>query len=172
MPGLNVPAQMFDHELNVVKGWPSPYAVDKSATLAAGETGITAGMVVSLNAAGSFVRGLSDANKAVPCFAFPNQQDYDVMSDVGNVTGGHLMAIPALTGYEMETTEFVTGETYAPNQELTVENVDADDKGKITPGAYGTNLICGIVSDGDQPRTNDHRKEVVRFWGYFLPVLS
>ncbi len=165
MPGTIVPSQMYDHELNMVKGWPSPYAVDKSAALATGATGINAGMVVSLDASGHFQLDLSSAN-AVPCFAWPSQGDFDVSSDVGNVSGGNLMAIPALTGYEMETTEFVTGQAYTVNLPLM-----ANGSGLITPGAYGTSTTCGIVSDGSQPITNEHGKQVVRFWGYFLPTL-
>ena len=35
MPGNITPGQMFTHELNVIKGWPSPYAIDYAASLSA-----------------------------------------------------------------------------------------------------------------------------------------
>ena len=54
---MSKPAQMFDHELNPVKGWPSPYAVDKSLDLD-GATSCNRGMVMSINNNGKFVVGL------------------------------------------------------------------------------------------------------------------
>ena len=40
MPGTYEPDQMYTHELNQKKGWPSPYAVDMHAAVKTGETGI------------------------------------------------------------------------------------------------------------------------------------
>ena len=39
MPGTIVPGQMFDQELNGVKGWPSPYALDKGVEFTPGQFG-------------------------------------------------------------------------------------------------------------------------------------
>ena len=75
MPGTNVPPQMFDFELNQKKGWPSPYAVDYSAPLKSGETGIRAGMVISLDSNGEIVRGMS-AVGAMAIFALQNQAEF------------------------------------------------------------------------------------------------
>jgi len=165
MPGTNVPAQMFDHELNPVKGWPSPYAVDKAAEIASGVSGIKAGMVVSLDTAGKWERGASGAD--MPCFAFQNDTDFDVLSDRGNISGGNLMALVAIGAYELETTEFV-GAGFAPNIPLTPENASGDDQGKVKVTTLGSaDLIVGVCNRG--PTSNEHGKEMVRFWPVYLP---
>ena len=87
MPGTYTPGQMFDHELNPRKGWPSPYAVDYAAEYASGETTYAfAGRVASLDANGRFELGLSSTH-AMAIFLFQNYTDFDVRSDVGNISG-------------------------------------------------------------------------------------
>jgi len=39
---MTTPVQMFDQMLDALKGWPSPYALDKSVDLAAGEPKVLA----------------------------------------------------------------------------------------------------------------------------------
>jgi hypothetical protein len=181
MPGTLTPAQMFDHELNVVKGWPSPYAVDKTkpiGTLVDDEV-IFAGRVVQLGSVspdiGKWLPGCANAtglNAPMPCFAWPNQADFDVSSDVGNISGGNLVALVASGAYEMESTEYMTS-TFLPGDALVAENTATSaDRGKLlkatTVSASGTKTIVGIVSDSG-PITNDFKKTVVRFWPVFLP---
>jgi len=165
MPGTNVPGQMYDHELNPVKGWPSPAAVDKSAEIASGVSGIYAGMVVSLDSNGKWIRGADGA--AMPCFAFQNDSDFDVLSDRGNISGGNLMALPAAGAYELESTEYV-GSGFGVNIPLTAENTAGDDQGKLKVTTLGSaDLIVGVCNRG--PTANEYNKNMVRFWPVYLP---
>lgn len=165
MPGTNVPRQMYDHELNVKKGWPSPYAVDYSAEYADGETGVQAGMVVSLDSDGKFIRGLSSGAMAI--FALQNQSDFDVQSDLGNISGGVGSGLVAAGAYELQTTEFVA-DTYAPNDPLTVESV-GDDDGKLKKGTLYTDDIVGIVSAGQSASEHNANIAFLAFWPVYLP---
>ncbi len=165
MPGTNVPAQSFDHELNPVKGWPSPYAVDKVAEIASGVTGIKGGMVISLDSNGKYIRGAAGA--AMPCFAFPNSSDFDVLSDRGNISGGHMLGFVAIGAYELESTEFV-GVGFAPNIPLTSENGAGDDQGKLKVTTLDSeDLIVAVCNRG--PTANEYGKQMVRFWPVYLP---
>lgn len=168
MPGTNVPPQMFDFELNQKKGWPSPYAVDYSAALKSGETGIRAGMVISLDSNGEIVRGMSAAG-AMAIFALQNQADYDVLSDVGNVSGGNPSGLVACGAYELQTTEFVT-DTYAPNDPLTVESA-GDDKGKLKKASalYAEDVV-GVVSAGQTDSEHNATIKLLAFWPVYLPA--
>jgi hypothetical protein len=166
MPGTLVPAQSFDHELNPVKGWPSPYALDKSAPAGSGVTGIAPGMVVSLNSVEKWKRGC--ANGEMPCFAFPGQNDFDVNGDVGNIIGNNLMALVATGGYELESTEYM-GAGFGVNVPLTAHNTADADQGKLKVTTLGSSdMIVGICSKA-APFMNDFRKNVLRFWPVFLP---
>lgn len=169
MPGTNVPGQMYDHELNVKKGWPSPYAVDYSAEYADGETGVNAGMVISLDANAKFVRGLvSDGAMAI--FALQNQSDFDVLSDLGNIAGGNGSGLVAEGAYELQTTEFVSGD-YDPNDPLTVDDGSgvAADKGKLKVGTLYADPIVGVVSAGQTDSEHNANIKFLAFWPVWLP---
>lgn len=160
------PPQLFDHELNPVKGWPQPWAIDKSKPIAAAPGGaINRGSVCSIDAVQNAIVVGAPAN-AVPIFAFPGDSDLDVRSDRGNISGGNLMGLVSVHGLEVETTEYF-GAGFLPNVPLhpsTGGNI-----GKIEAGAYKNGrTICGYVSDPG-PLTNDFRKQVVRFWMAFIP---
>jgi len=166
MAGTTVPAQMYDHELNPVKGWPSPYALDKSAEIASGVLGILAGMCISLDAgSGKWKRGC--LNGEMPCFAFQNQGDFDVASDVGNISGGNLTGLVATGGYELETTEY-TGSGFTVQIPLTAENTPGGNQGKLKATTIGgTDMIVGICNRG--PVVNEFGKNMIRFWPVYLP---
>lgn len=166
MPGTNVPGQMFDHELNVKKGWPSPYAVDYAAEYADGETGVKAGMVITLDANGKFVRGMVSTG-AMAIFALQNQSDFDVLSDLGNISGGVGSGLVAEGAYELQTTEFVADD-YSPNDPLTVESVGADD-GKLKKGTLYTDPIVGVVSTGQTDSEHNASIKFLAFWPVWLP---
>ena len=169
MPGTLTPGQMFDHELNEKKGWPSPYAVDYSAEYASGVTGAKAGSVVSLDANGQLVRGLN-SNGAMAIFLLQNQSDFDVSSDVGNISGGVGSGLVACGAYELQTTEFVT-DTYAPNDALTVENSAlSDDYGKLKKGTVYTDPIVGVVSSGQSDSEHNATTKLLSFWPVWLPT--
>jgi hypothetical protein len=167
------PAQMFDRRLNPIKGWPSPYALDKAGKVsdATADQGIVAGMVMHIDATTAlFKRGLP--GKQVPIFAWNGFNNFDTMgADEGNISlFGNMKGQSGLVGlgsYELQTTEFVTG-VYAPNTPLTVDNTATDDLGKVKAGAFYTDTIVGVVSDGQSK--NAHGRDVVTFWSYFLPA--
>lgn len=172
MPGTFSPAQMFDHELNVVKGWPSPYAVDKTkGIIDANVNSIIAGRVVHIDpTTDKFALGTyqDSTSASMPCFAWPSSTDLDVRSDVGNISGGHLTALPATGAYEFETTEF-KGTGFDPNIPLTCYNTADADQGKVQATTIGsTDLIVGIVSDKGI-LTNENKKSFIRFWPVYLP---
>jgi len=168
MPGTFTPAQMYDHELNPRKGWPSPYAVDYKAEYASGVTGVYAGMCCSLDANGAFVKGgITAAQMAV--FIFQNQSDFDVRSDVGNISGGNGSGLVACGAYELQTTEFIA-DTYAPNDTLTVENTAGVDQGKLKKGTAYTDAIVGVVSSGQSDSEHNATIKFLAFWPVYLPA--
>lgn len=169
MPGTYEPAQMFDHELNQKKGWPSPYAINFAAAIATGETGIYAGSVISLNDDGEFVLGLSSTG-AMAIFALQSQTDLDVRSDLGNLAGGVASGLVAAGSLELQTTEFIA-DTYLPNDPLTV-----DGDGKLTKGTLYTDAIVGVVSLNEvaaapfvSPSEHDAAIAFLSFWPVWLP---
>ncbi len=166
MPGTLVPAQMFDHELNPTKGWPSPYAVDKAATAATGVTAIFAGTGVSLDpSTNQLVLGFATAG-AMAMFAFQNQDDFDVNGDVGNIIGNNINCLVACGAYELETTEY-EGSDFPPQLPLTLN----PSTGKVVAasgGISGTDDVAGVVSDHG-PILNAYGKNVVRFWPVYCP---
>ena len=166
MPGTLVPAQMFDHELNPTKGWPSPYAVDKALPPATGVTAINAGTGVSIDpTTGNLVLGFSTAG-AMAMWAFQGQNDFDVNGDVGNIISGNINCLVAIGSYELETTEYI-GTSFPPQTPLTL---DAS-TGKVEAaggGITGTADVCGVVSNLG-PILNAYGKNVVRFWPCYCP---
>jgi hypothetical protein len=163
MAGTFEPAQMFDHELNPLKGWPSPYAVDFEAEYADGVTGVYAGMGCSLDANGNLVKGMSAG--AMCIFIFQNRSDFDVLSDVGNIAGGVGSGLVACGAYELQSTEF-DADTYAPNDAL---RVGAD--GLLEKGTVYTDEIVGVVSRGQSDSEHDATIKLLAFWPVWLPAV-
>lgn len=177
--------QSYNHELNAVKGWFSPYALDKTVDQAADSAEIINGSVCSLNATGRLQLGL--AVNAIPLFAFSSLEGYTGAGPAGAMSNisGHMsgrfygqlatqstaakrvLCLVALGAYELETTEYVAG-TYAPNDALTSPAPAATNAGKLTVGEYYTDTICGAVSDGTA--VNNYGKNVLRFWPLFIPA--
>ena len=186
MPGTVTPAQMYDHELNVLKGWPSPYAVEKPAKIDATETlTILAGRCCYLTASGGLKMGCpynkADALAPMPMWAWPNSSDFDVSGDVGNTISGTMMALPAKGAYEFETTEF-KGTGFLPNQALCADaGSTAADRGLVkcrslaATGSGNEDMVVGIVSTGPKGEvgihTNSYGKSVVSFWPVYLPLV-
>jgi len=166
MPGTFTPDQMYDHELNPRKGWPSPYAVDYAAAYATGVTGVNAGMCCSLDANGAFKLGVDDADMGI--FIFQNQTDFDVLSDVGNISGGIGSGLVACGAYELQTTEFVAG-VYAPNDPLTAALVGAN-AGLLQVGTPYSDPIVGVVSSGQSDSEHDATIKFLAFWPVYLPA--
>lgn len=171
MPGTNTPAQMFDHTLDARKGWPSPYALDKTKEIASGETGIVSGMVVHIDPTTDKIKRGCPWNgswAAMPIFAFPSQTSFDVMSDVGNISGGNLVGLVGVGAYELESTEYM-GTGFNPNIPLTVHNTADADHGKVKATTLNsTDLIVAVVSDKG-PLTTEYKKTYVRYWPVYCP---
>lgn len=168
---MSTPAQMFDNDLNPVKGWPSPYAVDKAADVADSDVAITRGSVMSLDASGNFALGL--AVDAMAIFALNNSNDFDVVGDDGNLVGNgtstpRMSGLVAVGAYELESSAFDTAGSYAPNSLLTSPVPGAADAGELQAGTKFTDTICGVVSDG--AITNENSLNVIRFWPVWLPT--
>lgn len=167
MPGTLTPAQMFDHELNAVKGWPSPYAVDKRVQADTGVTGIVAGMCLRVDSTtGKANRGSTNGDMGL--FVFQSQNDFDVNGDVGNIIGNWMNCLVAIGAYELETTEYM-GVGFDPNAPLTAHNTADANRGKLKVTTLNSSdNIVGVVSEAG-PLTNEFGKEVVRFWPVYQP---
>ena len=171
-------------------------------------TSIYQGSVVSLNADGQYVLGCdkgSASNFPVPCISMKNVFDPDVATgkvadpvdvevvvdgNTSNVTfynprkstfsavGGIITAIPCTGSYEIETTEFVTGSTYHPNDALIVGSTAGVDLGKIdvapatlkNPYAAGnTSPVIGFVSKATFT-VDAYQQKRISFWANFIPA--
>jgi hypothetical protein len=187
---MPVPRSMTAHTLNPTKGWPSPHALDCRARLSANVTidPVYAGRVVHLNSVGELEMGVPDVaastGKAhMPLFLFPNSDDPDVQNPASNpasVAGGWVpvapqypsgpaMALVATGGYEFESTEYNSSQSYAPGDGLTAtaSNSDSATGGVLLKGnAYAKSLV-GVVSRGVV--TNGHGVSALAFWPVFLP---
>jgi hypothetical protein len=133
------PGQMFDRALTPLKGWPSQTALDFDAPLSTNvninstNSPPQSGMCVHNTAAG-FEMGANLTKMAI--FLWPSHSDFDVSNPgvpAGTVLGGttanppgwvpwrptgKLVGLVATGGYELETTEFDTAQTYVINQTL------------------------------------------------------
>jgi len=193
MPGQV--AQMYEQALDTLKGWFHLSALDKSAKLAAAlldsATAVPAGRVAHINVDGEFELG-GDGTE-MPIFLWNGKDHPDVYnSGTSPITDvehwwaisptGVMSGLVATGGYELQTTEFDTEQTYLPNELLT-----ADAAGILVNGATQyTDWVCGVCSwhvqgmaDGTDPAgaaatspvgLNAHGVLVLSFWTYFLPA--
>lgn len=172
--------QMTDHTLDVCKGWlpGNMGALDKSAKLSANVTidPVYAGRVAHLNNEGEFEMGVLGTQ--MPIFLTQNSDDTDVRNpntgaeDFAAITStGVMSGVVATGGYEVESTEFDSAQTYAVNDVLRAvsSNSNATTGGRLTNASFtlGTTAGVGVVSK--QVYKNSHRKNVLRFWTAFIP---
>ena len=165
MPGTLTPSQMFTHELNPLKGWPSPYAVDKRGQADSGVTGINAGSVCYISPSTGLIN-LGTINGYMGLFAFQGENEFDVNGDTGNIISQVMNFLVASGAYELETTEYVSGETFLPNDPLT-----ANTSGQVATmhgGICDEYNIVGVCSETG-PATNSYGVSVVRFWPVYCP---
>ena len=169
--GTLTPSQMYDHSLTVVKGPSLMHRLDFHAAPLSTET-IYQGSLCSLNLSGQLRAGCPAGaawNRPMPMWAIQGINDFDANSDVGNISGGVMSGVVATGGFEIETTEYVTTDTYQPNDLLTNgTGGDLGDVKRATESPYGDQLICGVVSTGVS--TNADGKSVLRFWTVYLPA--
>lgn len=172
--------QIYTHMLNPVKGWPSPYALDFAASPANGVT-VVPGMCCSLDSSGNLILGV--VRHRMGLFAIQGNAEFDVAVGVVSFAGyqqvnpsGKINCLVATGGYELETTEFDTAQTYAPNEPLR-----AHTDGKLTnqsvvlfsqdnsPQTNAT-AVVGIVSRGKF--TNAYGVSALAFWPVWAPGKS
>ena len=176
--------QYFEHELQPKKGWSGLTSLDIARPFDSSVTGtVPAGRCVSLNASGNFVLGLS-GNRAMPLFTMRSSEDLDVKNESTGVIPwdspqprGFVAALVATGGYEIETPEFDTGQTYAVNDTLT-----ADASGLLTNvnAVPYTNPVVGVCSWHTTGKpgttatgpvgTNAHGVTTLSFWPVYLPI--
>jgi len=177
---------MFEHGLDIAKGWFEPAALDFAAPLSANVTfDVPRGRVMHVNDQGEFETGVGETDMAI--FMLQGSEDFDV-SNPGTTPGGLFMhqaiapkgimsGVVANGSYEIESTEFDDNQTYVANQLLTaaVDNADIDVGGVLTnvgTGAGGdveqfSDPVCGVVSRGRF--VNAHGVPVLAFWPEWLP---
>lgn len=163
-----IPRLNIAHEVNPFKAFvPSaPWVLDKvlpvDATILTGT--LKAGMAVSPSATNTWLLGVPAPTAAVvnvPYIAFQNDDDFDVVGQIGNIVGvqtntanglpiaaGGVNGISCAAGYELETTAFtgtpitgnpLTSAAVGPTAGLLAATT-------IVPGT--PNTILGVVTDG------------------------
>jgi hypothetical protein len=173
-------AQMFDHTLNIVKGWPSQTAIDWSAPVASANA-IVAGRVISLTSDGEWQLGLA-STYAIPYFARNAYNDYDAIGDTisdtssvgftgtptsvtsidANVTG-----LCITNGYHAQSTEWTgTASAFVPNAPLKSSATGVIE----VNNNVATYPVIGYVNRGIV--TNEYGKEVVDFLMKWTPIHS
>jgi hypothetical protein len=188
-----LPSQYWDHMIQCVSGnGNTMHALQRQAKPASGQT-IYRGALVSLNSDGEFQNGLASAT-AMPMWAINASDDYDTgggSMEVGNTTtfGGQMGAYVATGGYELFTTEYVSGQTYTFNTQLT--NGTATNVGKVTPASSPANdsAVVGVVSR-EVTSFSEYQKsttattsatstapaiggtQVLYFWPVYLPAIT
>jgi hypothetical protein len=179
--GLLNPGQNYDHLLDVISGYDGMHDLQYHAVPEDGIDPFFRGALLSLNAAGEYQLGLSGvAAGEMPMWAINARDDFDVNSDIGNVSGartrqdgqllGGLATFVATGGFEIATTEFdpAAVASYVPNRALIH---DAANPGYVTAGATPYAIgetIVGTVSKG--VRTEVYGQSVLQFWPVFLPA--
>jgi hypothetical protein len=177
---MPAPDLLFEHGLDVKKGWFDMAALDYDAKLASNVTfEVPRGRVVHLDSNGAFVPGAH--NTGVAIFLLNGSSDADV-SNPGTTAAGNFMhqaiaptgkmsGLVATGGYEISTTEFDASRTYAPNDLLTAA-ISLTNKavGGVLTNASVTqyvNPVVGVVSSG---ATKNHNGiQALSFWCVWLP---
>lgn len=177
--------RQYEHIANIRHGVATgPFRIEFPAPVKAEDNAkkIFQGSVVSLDANGEYVAGCpagTATNCPVPFISLKNVFDPDVTTGYNSgdnwtkrstfsAQGGKITAIPATAGYEMETTEFDTAATYAPNDALVAGT--GDNLGKVVKATsgIGSESILGFVSLA--PATDEHGNKRLAFFTAFVPA--
>lgn len=167
----------------VVKGAPPSHRLTFKAQGESADTVINEGSLISLNADGKFVLGCGAGdglNLPMPMLSGSDSSQNGVVLYGAQAVGGNYLGFVFTGGFEVETTEYVSG-TYKPGDALT--GATGNDLGKFklaTVKAYATKAlettvaepIVGIVSTGIGNADNDGVVKVLRFWTVFIPANS
>lgn len=177
---MPAPDLMFEHGLDVKKGWFDMASLDYDAKLASAvEYAVPRGRVVHVDSDGSFRPGAH--NTGVAIFLLNGSEDADV-SNPGTTAAGNFMhraispsgklsGLVATGGYEISTTEFDATQTYAPGDLLTAAQSldDATVGGVLTNEdvVQFINPVVGVVSSGKAK--NHNGVQALSFWCVWLP---
>lgn len=156
--------EMYEHLLNMVQGtFGSDYQIDMSLQLVDAAGYYEHGRVMHIDpTTGKFHMGLT--HDYLPFLAAP-AGGYEGLPPFGNVYSGEKLGMPCCVGYRVQTTEFLTTDTYPINVPLTAHATT----GVIQKGAYYNNTILGIVVKGVESECG---RSVLEFITYFLPSLD
>lgn len=181
------PSLMFEHGLDIAKGWFEPAALDFAAKMSANVTfEVPAGRCMHVNASGEFETGVADEDMGI--FLHQGSEAFDVANPGTTPAGNFMHQAIAPTGvmsgvvangaYEIESTEFDDTQTYLPNELLTaaVANDTLATGGVLTNAGNGAagdveqyvDPVCGIVSRGRF--LNSHGIAALAFWPEWLPA--
>lgn len=170
MGNLN-PAQNFDHVLDPISGYDGMHDLQYSGFPDNLNTKPWfKGGLLSVNTSGKLEPG-SISLHSIGLFAINGSAEFDVSSDVGNISGGVVGTYPATGGYLLLTTEFNPAPTYAPNDPLIAytagTTLDGEDawltKGTIEAGgelALGENVVGIVAGTGPVPRKDLHQSGI------------
>jgi len=177
---MAAPDLMFEHGLDVKKGWFDMASLDYDAKLASAVTfDVPRGRVVHVDTDGNFRPGAH--NTGVAIFLLNGSADADV-SNPGTTASGNFMhkaiapsgkmsGLVATGGYEISTTEFDSARTYVPGDLLTAtaSNTNAATGGVLTNNGVVqfVNPVVGVVSSGKAK--NHNGIQALSFWGVWLP---
>lgn len=191
-----LPDQMFEHGIDVKKGWFDMAALDFQAKLHEDvEFDLPAGRIVHVAEVEVDDNGKPTSYFKPGCHAtgpsmtlINGSADFDVANagttNAGNfmhkavMPGGELTGLVHTAGYEIESTEYDDAQTYEVNQLLTSRQgvVEATEgyAGVLTNQKTGggavrafTDSVCGIVSTGEH--LNHNRIGTLAYWTYHLP---
>lgn len=177
----SAPYQMQAHTLDCVKGaWPGEHALEYRARISEAAKAlidpIPPGRVGYLNSDGEFALGLGTA-AVMPLFIWPRSNDPDVenyggdpasekftfVSVMPHPDGNEALFLVGSGAYELASTEFDSGQSYARNTFLT-SGTSTSAAGTLTPGTRGTHMCCGMVSRGIVD--NGWKRDAICFWAF------
>lgn len=178
---MPAPDLMFEHGLDVKKGWFDMASLDYSAKMSSDVTyAVKRGRVVHVDPnTGTFVPGAHNTNVAI--FLLNGSEDADV-SNPGTTAAGNFMhqavaptgklsGLVATGGYEISSTEYDASKTYKPGDLLTaaVSTTNAAVGGVLTNDGVEqfVNPVVGVVSSG--AAKNHNGINAISFWCVWLP---
>ena len=180
---MPAPDLMFEHGLDVKKGWFDMASLDYDAKLAASNVvtfAVPRGRVVHVDADGNFRPGCHATGISI--FLLNGSEDADV-SNPGTTAAGNFMhkaisptgklsGLVATGGYEISSTEFDSSRTYVPGDLLTAtaSNSNAATGGVLTNASVVQYVdpVCGVVSGGK--KKNHNGVQSLSFWCVWLPA--
>jgi hypothetical protein len=181
---MPAPDLLFEHGLDVKKGWFDMASLDYSAKLSSTvEYSVKRGRGVSVGSDGTFVPGAHETNVAI--FLLNGSEDADV-SNPGTTAAGNFMhqavaptgklsGLVATGGYEISSTEYDSTKTYTPGDLLTAaQSLNNAAVGGVLTNASGAGAVTqyvdpvvGVVSSGSAK--NHNGINAISFWCVWLP---